>query len=263
MDGTAKILKYEFHNILRSKWMIGYAIFFLVITDGLFRFVGTDAKVILSLMNIILAVIPLASIIFGAMYVYHSREFIELLLSQPIGRKNIYWGIYCGLSLTLSAGFVAGTGLPFLLEGVIDAEYLSALMLLLTAGVLLTWIFTALAFWIAVRYEDKVKGIGAAMLIWMFFTVVYDGFILLVIYWFDDYPLEPAIIGMSLANPVDLARVMLLLKFNVSAMMGYTGAVFHQFFSATTGLGVSLSVLILWAVTPFLLGLRYFQKKDF
>ncbi|MBX7152012.1 ABC transporter permease [bacterium] len=263
MDGTAKILKYEFHNILRSKWMAGYAIFFLVITDGLFRFAGTDAKVIVSLMNIILAVIPLASIIFGAMYVYHSREFIELLLSQPIDRKNIYWGIYCGLSFTLSAGFVFGTGLPFLLEGAVDARYFSSLILLLITGVLLTWIFTAIAFWIAIRYEDKVKGIGAAMLIWMFFTVVYDGFILLIIYWFDDYPLETVMIGMSMANPVDLARVMLLLKFNVSAMMGYTGAVFHHFFSAGTGLGISMTVLILWIVTPFFLGLRYFRKKDF
>ena len=43
---------------------------------------------------------------------------------------------------------------------------------------------------------------------------------------FADYPIERPMLGLMLANPVDLARVVLLLRFDVSALMGYTGAVF-------------------------------------
>ena len=263
MQTTAKVIKYELSDVLRSTWIIVYAVFFLVVTEALFRFGGGSARALLSLSNLVLIIIPLVSIAFGAMYLYNARAFVELLLSQPVDRKTLFGGLYVGLALPLSAGFVAGVSLPFAIHGVEAASHTTTLLTLVLAGVLLTCIFVALAFLIAVTFEDKVRGLGVAILLWLFFAVIYDGIVLLVANAFADYPLEQPMIALMLLNPVDLARVLLLLTFDVSALMGYTGAVFEQFFGSLLGVGLSTAALAVWVGVPLALGWRLFKKKDF
>jgi Cu-processing system permease protein len=78
-----------------------------------------------------------------------------------------------------------------------------------------------------------------------------------------DYPIERLLLGLTLGNPVDLARVILLLRFDVSALMGYTGAVFQQFFGGAVGTAIASTALALWVTLPVGLGLRAFRKRDF
>jgi Cu-processing system permease protein len=40
-------------------------------------------------------------VVLGAMYLYSSREYIELLLTQPIERSSLFLGLYGGLALPL------------------------------------------------------------------------------------------------------------------------------------------------------------------
>ncbi len=263
MSTTAKIIKYELSDVIRGKWILVYALFFLVVTDALFRFGGGSARALLSLSNVVLLIIPLVSIVFGTMYLYNAREFTELLLTQPVDRKSLFRGLYAGLAVPLAAGFVAGVGVPFALHGVEAASHYVTLATLGFSGVLLTCVFVALAFLIAVRFEDKVRGLAVAILLWLFFSVIYDGLVLLILNAFADYPLEQPMIALMLLNPIDLARVLLLLTFDASALMGYTGAVFEKFFGSLLGMGLSTAALGLWLAVPLLLGMRRFRKKDF
>jgi Cu-processing system permease protein len=66
-----------------------------------------------------------------------------------------------------------------------------------------------------------------------------------------------------LLNPIDLGRVLVLLDLDLSAMMGYTGAVFRRFFGGTLGAGVALGALALWVAAPLGLAARGFRRKDF
>ncbi len=263
MRATLKILKYEFHDIIRNKWVIIYTAFFFLITEGLFRFGGDSAKVIVSLMNITLLVIPLMSVIFGTMYVYNAREFVELLLSQPIGRKSLFAGMYAGLAVPLAAGFSVGVSVPFVIRGFGDTSPITAAVTLLGSGIFLTFIFVALAFLVSLRNEDKGKGFGMAVLLWLFFGVIYDGLILLITLTLWDYPMEKPIIAMILFNPIDLARIVLILQFDISALMGYTGAMFQKFFGTAMGLLVSAASLVVWILVPLMFASRQFAKKDF
>jgi Cu-processing system permease protein len=68
---------------------------------------------------------------------------------------------------------------------------------------------------------------------------------------------------LAMVNPIDMARVFLLIKVDMAALMGYTGAVFERFFGGNQGVLVSLAVLLLWTVLPFWAGLRRFVRKDF
>lgn len=259
---TIKILKYQLQDVLRGRWVLFYALFFMAITDAFFRFGGDGPRVILSLMNVVLLVVPLMAMVLGAMYLYSSREYIELLLSQPIERSTLFSGLFGGLALPLAAAFAVGVALPFLYHGALGAGA-GALLVLLVTGVLLTVIFVALAFALALATEDRIKGLGLALGAWLFFAVIYNGLMLLVIQAFHAYPMQHAVIAMSLFNPIDLGRILLLLNLDATALMGFTGAVFERFFGSATGQAVSAAALLTWLAVPLLVGRQAFLRKDF
>jgi Cu-processing system permease protein len=65
------------------------------------------------------------------------------------------------------------------------------------------------------------------------------------------------------ANPIDLARLVMLSQFDVAALLGYTGALFQRFLGGASGFVVALTVFTLWATLPALYGARLFHRKDF
>lgn len=262
MKLTNKILRYEIHNTIRNKWIIIYTFFFFFVGYALFAFSGDANKAYISLMNVVLIIIPIVSLIFGSIYLYNSREFVEMMLSQPIDRRSLFLGIYFGTSIPLTFAWVIGVVLPFLLFSKSYQQF-DGLLFLVLIGAALTFVFTAIAFFITIRQDDKAKGLGYLIMIWLLLAVIYDAFILLVVYYFEAYPLEKVIIGLSIVNPVDLARIIFLIKFNISALMGYTGAVFQNFFGSATGILVSLFFLLIWIVVPIVLSTRLFNQKDF
>ena len=68
---------------------------------------------------------------------------------------------------------------------------------------------------------------------------------------------------LALSNPIDLARIIILLKFDVSALMGYTGSIFNRFFGSSFGIIAATSFLILWIIAPLWRGVKLFSRKDF
>ena len=263
MNTTTKIVRYELRDLLRSRALIVYALFFFGLTDVLLRVGGGGARAALSLMNVVLLLIPLVAIVFGTIYLYNAREFTELLLAQPVHRRQLFAGQYLGLAVPLSAAFVVGLGLALALHAGEDADHLATLVVVATCGIVLTLIFTAFAALIVARVDDKVKGIGIAIGLWLAGTVFYDGLVMLGLMAFADYPLERPALAAMITNPIDLARVLILMRLDVSALMGYTGAVFEKFFGSAGGTALASLALVLWTGVPLLLGARRFQRKDF
>jgi Cu-processing system permease protein len=263
MRVTTRVAGYEIRDVLRSRWLIGYTIFFLVITDALFRFGGGGEKALLSLVSLVLFVIPLVTIVFSTVYLYHAREFIELLLAQPIKRRQVFSGLYLGLAIPMSVSFVVAVCVPFVIHRGIASAQPGTFAALLVTGVALSLVFTALALLIVARTEDRMKGLGIAVAIWLLMAVLYDGLVLLFVSIMADHPMEKPLLVLMLANPLDLARVSLLLQFDVAALLGYTGAVLQKFFGRSIGVTVTSLALAFWIFAPLLAGMRAFQKKDF
>lgn len=263
MTHTRKILGYQLRDITRNRWVIAYTLVLFLLTEGLFRLGGDGPRVILSLLSVVLILVPLVSLMFGTLYLYNAREFIELLLAQPVGRRAMFTGLWCGLALPLAGALLLGLGIPFLLHGSASQLSLPAAGMLLGTGILLTLVFTAIAFLIALRLEDRARGLGAALLVWLACAVLYDGLVLLVATLFADYPLEVPLLALTVLNPLDLGRVALLLQLDVSALLGYTGAVFQRFLGTSLGLGLAVLALLGWAAIPLVLGARRFSRRDF
>lgn len=248
---------------MRSRWSYVYFAFYLLLGFVLLFLNNDVSKAVITLMNVIIVLVPLIGTIFGVMYYYNSKEFTELLLAQPIRRSSIFLGQYLGVGLSLTLSLVLGLGIPFVLYGLFKSNAIWNFSLLLITGAFLTLIFVALAFNIAVANENKIKGFGYAVLLWLFLAVIYDGLFLMSLIVFEEYPLDTFSLVASMLNPIDLSRTLILLKLDISALLGYTGAVFKQFFGTHLGLLISIGVLVLWTVLPVMLLKYKTQKKDF
>lgn len=260
-DATRIILRYQLRNVVRGRAVLGYAVFFAAVAFGLLRFAGGLERALPSLASVVLLAVPLVSIVIATISVYEGRDFAELVLSHPVGRGPLVLGQWLGVTLPLAGAFTLGAGLPLVVAGVPAAAW-PAVTLVLASGVLLTGVFTALAFLVAVWVADPTKGLGVALVLWLGLTVVYDGLVLLAAGVFVQHPLERAMLVLMMANPVDLARVLVLMALDASALMGYTGAVFQRFFGSAPGLALSFASLAAWIALPFLLAARRFRRKD-
>jgi Cu-processing system permease protein len=262
MRTVYKVLTHQLRDLSRSRAIGGYAACLLLATWGLVHFGGGTERALPSLATLVVLIVPLVSLLVTTSFVYHGGDFIELLLSHPIGRRPLVAGIYTGLTLPLAGAFLLGVLLPITVGGGL-ASHGREVALLALAGTLLTTVFTSLGLLVSLRVVEPARGMGLALLIWLVLAVLYDGAVLLAAYRWASHPLEtPMLVAMAF-NPVDLARVLVIMALDASAMMGYTGAVFQDFFGGATGVATAVTCLTLWTAVPALLALHTFRRKDF
>lgn len=252
-----KIAKYVILDIVRSKVLLAYMCFMLAVSLLLFSLESDAAKSVVSLMSIVMIVVPLVSVIFATTYFYNAYEFIELLVAQPLGRTTILMGEFLGVALSMLVAFLVGIGVPVVLYAANATG-----LVLIVSGVSLTLVFVSLAFFASVATRDKAKGIGVALLLWFYFSVIYDALVLGILFSFNDYPLEKAVIALASLNPIDLGRIIILMKLDISSLMGFTGAVYKQFFGSGIGMAYSLLMMAVWVLLPLTAAVRIFNRKN-
>lgn len=263
MRALVRIAGYALRDVGRNRWLLAYTLLLLAGVEGLLRLSGGPAGALAGVSSLMLLVTPLVSLVFGVMYLQASGDFLGLLLPQPIGRIALFGGLYLGLGLALAGAFLVGCGLPLLLEPSLGSTDVQAMVLLLAAGVLLTFCFLSLAFLSAALVSDRVRALGMALVVWLFYAVLFDGLLLAVIARLSDYPLERPLVAVLLLNPVDLARVLVLLRLDAAALLGYTGAVLQELLGRPAGTALALTALLAWAVAPLAWALRRFARADF
>lgn len=252
-----KLARYVIYDILRSRIILAYTLFLLLASVSLFQMEENSDKALLSLLNIVLIVLPLITLVFTTIHYYNSYEFIELMASQPLSRSRILLSEYTGVSLALLSSFLIGVGIPVLLFCP-DATGGA----LLFTGSALTLVFVSMAFLASVIARDKARGIGLVLLAWFYFALIFDALVLLLTFTLADYPLEKATLVLVSLNPIDIGRIYVILKMDISALMGVTSALYKDFFGSGTGLLFTTGILLIWILAPLALALRLFNKKD-
>jgi Cu-processing system permease protein len=253
-----KVYKYTLIDLGRNKFVLGWTALLLAISFGLFQLEDQPVKAMLSLSQVLLALVPLVATVFTIVYLYDAMEFTELLAVQPLKRSRILAGQMMALGSTLVAGVLVGAGLPLMLF--LPGAASSTLVLACT---LLTLVFTAIGTLIAIRNREKARGVGLGLVVWFLLVLVYDAVLLWVMFAFSDYPIEPWIVPLAALDPIDLGRIMVMLKVDLAAMMGYSGAVYEKFFGNAAGILVALAALMAWVALPSAGAFRAFRRKDF
>ena len=252
-----KVYKYTLIDLARNKFVLGWTLLLLAISLGLFQLEDQPVKAMLSLSQVLLALVPLVASVFTIVYLYDAMEFTELLAVQPLRRSKILGGQMAALGTALVLGALVGTGIPLMLflPG-------GASLTLLLACVMLTLVFVAIGSLIAIKNREKARGVGLGLVVWFLFVLVYDAVLLWVMFAFSDYPIEPWIVPLAALDPIDLGRIMVLLKVDLAAMMGYSGAVYEKFFGNVRGILVALLALGAWVALPSAFAFRAFRRKD-
>ncbi|HOY29433.1 MAG TPA: ABC transporter permease, partial [Flavobacteriales bacterium] len=220
-----KVFKYTLIDLARNRFVLGYALLMLALAQGLFMLEDDAMKALLSLVQVVLALVPLVTLVFTVVYLYDIQEFTQLLAVQPIGRRAIISGQLLALASALLVAQGLGLGLPLL----VHAPFRSAVVLSL-AGSALVLVFAALGALIALRQRDKARGVGIALVLWLLFVLVYDALLLWLMFMTSEYPVEPFVVPLAALDPIDLARILVMLEIDLAAMMGYSGAVYKSFF---------------------------------
>lgn len=252
-----KVIKYVILDIVKNRIVLFYTLIISLFSWSIFGLEDNESKGVLTLLNVVLLIVPLFSILFSTIYIYNCNEFIELLVSHPIKRKNIWNSLFFGLSFSLVSAFIVGAGIPIFYFVSLEKAFM-----IIVTGALITVAYSSIAMLCSILTRDKAKGIGLSIILWLYFSLLYDGLILFLLFQFSDYPIENMIVVVSALNPIDLARILILLKLDVSAMMGYTGAIFNVFFGSFYGLIFSFVILVLWIIIPYYISLKKFIKKD-
>lgn len=253
----SRIIRFIILDILKNKIVLVYTVLLAAFAWSAFSLEDNSSKGTLTLLNIILLIVPLVSILFSTIYIYNSAEFIELLVSQPIKRNKIWISLFFGLSLSFVIAFILGAGIPLFVFADTNIA-----IIMTTIGCIITLVFIAIAFLSSILSRDKAKGIGISISVWLYFALLFDGLILFLLFQLAEYPIEKMMVFLTATSPIDLARILILLQLDVSALMGYTGAIFKDYFGTTLGLLVAFLLLVIWVTVPFLLSLKIFKHKD-
>lgn len=99
------------------------------------------------------------------------------------------------------------------------------------------------------------------LLLWLFFSAMYDGIVLYIILAFSNYPIEKLVLFLTLSNPVDFIRLSSLTEAGLYEAMGFVGTWAKKYLKDLWFLPIPLSFL--YTAVIFMLGLIAFKRKDF
>lgn len=260
MKTAARVARYGLRDVARGRWILVYGAALFGLAQALVLLEGDVARAAAGLVNPVLLVTPLVGLLFGTLYLYGARDFNLMLLAQPVSRGALFGGLFAGVALPLLAVEWLGLGIPLVVAAVSHGSGAGIFRLLAVVGAL-TLGSLALAFLMAVTIRDRAAGMGVAIIAWLGLTVLYDGLFATLSLTFPGTVVEAPALAATLLNPIDTARILLLMQFDQAALMGYTGAVFRAFFGGI-GTLVAAASLFAWIVGPLLLAARRFQRAD-
>lgn len=258
------IARREFLDAVRNRWFFFFAILFIVL-DSTVSYSGivsgrdnTFLKPAVSLLNLVLILVPLMALIMGANSFTGAKESWELLLIQPISRKEAMLGKYIGLGTVITATILLGFGSAGVIL-ILNIGYseISHFLFLILLSVLLSLIFLSIASLASVILGEKAKSIGISFILWFWFVIIYD-FIFIGL----TLVLGEVIVVLLFLNPADLVRTALLTSIGNAALVGPAGAVLNKTLGTSTGIILSLAALLIWLLIPLILALLIFERKD-
>lgn len=263
----------EFTLNRRNRWVTSFAAIFLLMTFFIsyFGMVTSGysgfqdfARTSTSLINLTGFLIPLFALILGVFSFMSNREYLEMLVTQPIPRYQVIAGKFLGLLLTLLVATVIGFSVPgILISLTTGTEGASSYAMVILYSMLLGVVFTGCAILISQIANRRQITFGIAIGVWIFFEIVYGLIMLGATLYLSPAILKSVLIIGLIGNPIDIFRVLSLIAVGGAEFFGPAGATLVKLVgSQWLAVAYGFSALLLWVILPLFLSLKIFSRQN-
>jgi Cu-processing system permease protein len=266
--------RYELLLAVRSRWLQIFAAVFallaLAVSGSGYILSGGHgvqdfSRTAVSLVQIVLLLVPLASLVFGGLALTPDRGAAELIYSQPVSRPVVLLGRMLGVWIALTAAELIGFGVAgIVVQSQAGIDGVSRFLALVGTAIWVTGIFLGLAAAIAaVSQGRRTRVLAAALVVWFVTVLLFDIGALGAASLLRSGPASRLLIIATLINPIDAARTAALLAIDGTSAFGAASLALLRF---TGGLpaafgAIALS-LVVWLIAPLWLAARTISRAD-
>lgn len=266
--------RYELVLAVRSRWLQLFAVVFaalaLAVSGAGYILSGGHgvqdfSRTAVSLVQIVLLLVPLASLVFGGLALTPERGAAELLYSQPVSRGAILLGRMLGVWLALAAAEAIGFGIAgVFMQYQAGPDGLWRYGALVVTAVAITGVFLAIATLLAsINAGRRTRVLAAALVVWFITVVMFDVAVLGIASLLRSGSASRLLITATLINPVDAARTGSLLAIEGTAAFGAASLALLRF---TGGAGMAAALvamsLVAWLIAPLVVAMRALSRAD-
>lgn len=266
--------RYELVLAVRSRWLQLFAVVFaalaLAVSGAGYILSGGHgvqdfSRTAVSLIQIVLLLVPLASLVFGGLALTPERGAAELLYSQPVSRGAILLGRMLGVWLALAAAEAIGFGIAgVFMQHQAGPDGLWRYGALVVTAVAITGVFLAIATLLAsINAGRRTRVLAAALVVWFITVVMFDVAVLGIASLLRSGSASRLLIIATLINPVDAARTGSLLAIEGTAAFGAASLALLRF---TGGAGMAAALvalsLVAWLIAPLAAAMRALSRAD-
>ena len=273
MKNLMLIAYLDLKESIRAKWFVVYsvifggmiAIFFItgVTQSQVMGFSGLS-RLLLMYIQITIVILPIFILMTTVRSISGDRDnhILEYMLSFPISLKQYYWGKIVGRFVTVFLPVFFAMFFAIIYGATIKAEIPWGIFFLYS-GLLfaLSSAFLGIAFFISSFVKSSEVALGISFFVWILLLAFID--IALISLMMQNRFEESMIIGIALANPMEIFRVAAISLFDPElTVMGPVAFYILDTFKQSTFIIFSILYPIILGIIFAILGYRIFSKKD-
>ena len=273
MKNLLLIAYLDLKESIRANWFIVYslvfggliALFFIAgITESQVMGFSGLSRLLLMYIQVTIVILPIFILITTVRSISGDRDshILEYMLSFPISLKQYYWGKVFGRFITVFLPVFMAMVFA-IVYGVFKGADVPWSIFFLYTGLLfaMSSAFLGIAFFVSSIVKSSEMALGISFFVWIFLLAFID--IALISLMMQERMSTGLIIGISLANPMEIFRVAAISLFDPElTVMGPVA--FYILDMMSQKMFVLLSVfypLVLGVLFAFL-GFKIFAKKD-
>ena len=258
---------------IRARWFLIYsvvfggmiALFFIAgVTESQVMGFSGLSRLLLMYIQVTIVILPIFILITTVRSISGDRDshVLEYMLSFPISLKEYYWGKIIGRFITVYIPVVFAMIIA-VIYGVTKGAAIPWDIFLLYIGLLfaMSSAFLGIAFFISSFVKSSEVALGIAFFIWILLLAFID--IALISLMMQDRVNEGLIIGIALANPMEIFRIAAISLFDPQlTVMGPVAYYILDAISQPMFVLLSIGYPLLLGIGFAFLGFKIFKKKD-
>jgi Cu-processing system permease protein len=264
------IAKQELKIMMRSKWIVSFALLFTALACITVYFGSTNDqsgfsgfnRMTASLLNLSLFLIPLLTLLTGSMFLAGEREDgrFMLLLSAPISPFSIIFGKYIGILLALLSVISLGYGTIGIIVAALFRQASTHLFLFFAFSLLLMLMFLSVSLVIGMMSTTRFQALGLSLLSWALSVLFYEFIVIAITSFVHKTMILPIISTSVFLNPVELVRVWTIISLKSGTIFGPSLYDFTIWAEGVYGQIMFIAATIIWMIVPLFIAYLLMKK---